>query len=239
MARIHDIEANLQVADDLLHQITLDYQTALNERQVDPVLYVKIKNLLENLRSPLDYLASEIAERQLSLGPSHRCYFPVACENAAAFSAHVRQNLPGLDTKHADVYAKLEAVQPYNSGGCAALAKLSKLVNENKHNRLSAQTRTEKRGLKLQFPGGSGIKMSPGSSISGTGVISSGGGSVLLTGDSISGDQPAKQTRGVDQTVEAWVSFSFSETGDDVLGLLRQCRRDVGEVVEAFMDIFS
>ena len=231
MARSDDISACLTYAAELLEEITSEYERSLEKRAVSQTLAVKIKSYLENLRSPLDFLASEIAEKRLVLGSSHRCYFPVACENLAAFQAHMLKNLPNLSETHHELYQAIEAVQHFTSGGCKALPKLSKLVNENKHNRFSEQTKTEQRTLKIDFPGGSGIRMGPGSSITGSGMISSGGGAVILTGDSISGDQPARKTRNVKQTVEVWVSFSFHETGDNVLSLLRHCLDDVERIV--------
>jgi len=233
MSRLDDINVVLGVADELLQEIQTEYVRSLSSKAVSPKLSVYIKNYLENLRSPLDYLASEICEKIPSKAKAHKTYFPISCENTKAFAAHIDRNLPGLDTSNPSLYAVLEELQPYKQSGCKALPKLSKLVNENKHNQLSPQTRTEKRGLTINFPGGASISMGPDASISGGGVISSGGGWISPAGGTISGDSPARVGEGgVVQTVTRWVSFTFDETGDNVISLLKACRKDVGDILE-------
>ena len=233
MSRLDDIDAVLGVAGELLQEIQTEYDRSLSSKTVSPKLSVYIKNYLENLRSPLDYLASEICEKILSQTKAHKAYFPISCENTKAFAVHIDRNLPGLDTLHPSLYVVLEELQPYSSLGCKALPKLSKLVNENKHNQLSPQTRTERRGLTINFPSGARISMGPGASISGGGVISSGGGWISPAGGTISGDTPARAGGGgVAQTVTRWVSFTFTETGDNVISLLKACRKDVGHILD-------
>ena len=232
MSRLDDMHATLQVADELLAEIQGQYEASLEGQKIDSTLPVKIKNLLENLRSPLDYIAREISDAVLGLGSGHRTYFPIGCVNVKAFEKHVQINLPGLDKANPSIYTKLESLQSYNATGCRALGKLSRLVNENKHNQLSPQTRTERRGLRVAFPGGGVIDMGPGSSICGTGMISSGGGTINLTGGVVSGDSPARSGRNIQQTVQVWVSFLFSDTGDGVMELLRECRTDVRRAVD-------
>jgi len=176
MGILGDINALLEVSDEQLQKIKAEYNKSLNSKAISPKLPVYIKNYLENLRSPLDYLAKEICERVLSKTRGDKTYFPISCENSKAFAAHISKYLPGLDVVNKQLYIVLEEIQTYSHSGCQALPKLSKLVNENKHNQLSPQTRTEKKGLIIDFPGGSKISMGPGSSISGGGIISSGGG---------------------------------------------------------------
>jgi len=233
MGRIDDIDALFEVADEQLQKIEAEYDKSLNSQAISPKLSVYIKNYLENLRSPLDYLAKEICEKILSKTKGHKTYFPISCENSNAFASHMSKYLSGLDVANKQLYTVLEEIQTYSNSGFQALPKLSKLVNENKHNKLSPQTRTERRGLEINFPGGSKISMGPGSSISGGGVISSGGGWISPDGGSISGDSPARVGGGgVTQTVTRWVSFTFDETGDNVMSLLKACRQDVEHILD-------
>lgn len=233
MSRLNDINAVLEVADESLKKIQAEYDQSLSSKAISTKLSVYIKNYLENLRSPLDYLASEICEKLLSISKAHKAYFPISCENNGAFATHLSRNLPRLDALNLPLYTVLKELQPYQPSGCKALPKLSKLVNENKHNQLSPQTRTERRGLTINFPGGASISMGPGASISGGGVISSGGGWISPAGGTISGDSPARAGGGgVNQTVTRWVSFTFDETGDNVISLLKACREDVGDILE-------
>ena len=162
-----DINANLEVADEYLRQIETDYTTSLEDKQINPKLSVRIKNYLENLRSPLDYIAKTICTSRLGLKESHKSYFPMACENDKSFQKFVTRNFPNLDTVDPALYNSLQALQAYQPNGCKALPRLSKLVNQNKHNNLSPQGKKESRGLTINFPGGGSIKVGPGASISG------------------------------------------------------------------------
>ena len=232
MSRLDDVNALLEVVDELLQKIQSEYDESLSNKTISPKLSVHIKNYLENLRSPLDYLACEICENILSINKANKTYFPISCENNKAFVSHIAKYLPGLDTVNPSLHKVLEQLQLYKLSGCKALPKLSKLVNENKHNRLSPQTRTEKRGLIINFPGGANISMGPGTSISGGGIISSGNSWISPAGGTISGDSPARVGGGgVTQTVTRWVSFIFDETGDDVISLLKECRKDVRSIL--------
>ena len=229
-----DVEALINVAREQLEQIEEEYQQSLSNKIISSKLSIYIKNYLENLRSPLDYIVSEICENVLRI-KSSRNYFPVSCENLTAFQKHMDRNLPSLDTIDSNLYQVFEKIQPYNSSGCQALPKLSKLVNINKHNALSPQKRIERKGLNIQFPGGASISMGPGSSISGGGIISSGGAWVSPAGGSISGDTPARVCGGgIQQTVTKWISFTFDETGDEVLPLLKECLNDIIKITNDF-----
>lgn len=58
--------------------------------------------------TPLDYIASAIAEITLGLSEEHHCYLPIACENPKAFEQHLKQNLPGLVTADPDLLITLK-----------------------------------------------------------------------------------------------------------------------------------
>ena len=85
MGRLDDINALIEVADEQLQTIETEYNKSLNSQVISPKLPVYIKNYLENLRSPLDYLAKEICEKILLKTKRHQTYFPVSCENSKAF----------------------------------------------------------------------------------------------------------------------------------------------------------
>jgi hypothetical protein len=235
MARLSDIEVLFEVSKEALLQIKAEYDASLHKQAVSPKLAVYIKNFLENVRSPLDYIAKEITEKFLAT--PRKCYFPVSCQNQASFAAHMRQNFPGLDTTSPALYTALENLQAYQPSGLRALPKLSKLVNENKHNNLSHQTRTERRSLDIQFPGGARISLGPGASISGGGVISSGGSWFSPNGGTISGNSPIQTGAGFHQTVTRWISFTFTNTGDLVLDLLGQCLKDAQQAFQTLRPI--
>ena len=231
MARKDDIQANIKVAKDLRKQIQTEYDASLQAKSISSTLSVYIKNFLENLRSPLDYLALEISEVVLGRPRGKKVYFPVSSKDQKSFDSHISKNLPNLDKVNSQLYSLLESLQAYQSKGCGALPKLASLVNQNKHSHLSPQTRTESKGLDIQFPGGAGISMGPGSSISGGGLISSGGGWFTPGGGTVSGNNPARVGQNIQQTVITWVSFRFTDINEEVLPLLDSCLSDVERIV--------
>ena len=237
MARINDVQANLKVAKDLRQQIQAEYNSSLQAKSISPTLPVYIKNFLENLRSPLDYLALEISERILNQPKGSKVYFPIACTDQQSFNSHIARNLPNLDKINSQLFFVLESFQAYQNGGCKILPKLASLVNQNKHSHLSPQTRTESKGLNIQFPGGGSISMGPGSSISGGGFISSGGGWFTPGGGLVSGNSPAQVGKNIQQTITTWVSFTFTDGGEEVLPILDGCLRDVDRVVNELSKI--
>ncbi len=221
VSRYDDIQAQLQIVDKSLRLITRSYQTSLEDRKVRPQLKIEIKNYLENLRSVLDYLAKEIHERYCS--KKTKAYFPTSCNDCRAFTSHMRRYFPSLEVVRKDVYDKLESYQQYVPNAPKSLPLFATLVNENKHDRLSPQTRTEKRGLKLDFSGGGGIALGPGARITGTGRIVSGGHILDLRGKTISGDSPAEDVPDtIKQTVIIWIGFRFDAIDREVLPFLKE-----------------
>lgn len=221
MSRYNDIQAHLHIADKSLEMIERSYQTSLKDREIHPQLKIEIKNYLENLRSVLDYLAKEIHERYCS--KKTKTYFPTSCNDRYAFANHMRRYFPGLEVARKDIYDKLESYQLYVPNAPKCLPLFASLVNENKHDRLSPQTRTEKRGLKLDFSGGGGITLGPGARITGTGRIVSGGHVLDLRGKTISGDSPAEDIpETIKQTVIIWVGFRFDAIDREVLPFLKE-----------------
>lgn len=219
MSRYDDIQAQLQVANATLVAIKKSYQTSLEVKEISPQLKIEIKNYLENLRSVLDYLAKEINERYCTRRT--KAYFPTSCEDPQAFRRHIHRYFPGLETTPKGLHEKLESYQPYTTNAPKSLPLFATLVNENKHDRLSPQTRTEKRGLKLDFSGGGGITLGTDAQITGTGRIVSGGHTLDLRGKVISGDSPAEDLpKTIKQTVIIWVGFRFDAIDREVLPFL-------------------
>ena len=221
MSRYEDIQAHLWIADKSLERIESSYQISLKDREILPQLKIEIKNYLENLRSVLDYLANEINERYCS--KKTKVYFPTSCYNHNAFASYMRRYFPGLQVAKKDIYDKFESFQSYVPKAPKCLPLFASLVNENKHDRLSPQTRTEKRGLKIDFSGGGGITLGPGARITGTGSIISGGHVLDFGGKTISGDSPAEYVpETIKQTVIIWVGFRFDAIDREALPFLKE-----------------
>jgi len=230
MSRQENIRALISDARRRITALRPTYDRYLEAQTVPVEVSIEVKGILENLRSPLDYLARDIWDKCIGGEPHNRLYFPIGIRSEADFVGRVGRDFPDLAAKSVTVYTALDALQMYRPTGRRALPMLSELVNANKHNDLTPQTRKESRGLEIRFPGGAGISMGPGCSISGGGIISSGGAWISPAGGVISGDSPARVGQGVEQTVTRWVSFHFPD-GNEVLSLLNDCLLDVEHVV--------
>ena len=117
MSRKDDIEVTLAAARDQYENICEAYDRALRDESLD--LRVSVKNLMENLRSALDYMAHDIYEsccqtaRLASGKPEPRnIYFPHG-RSEADFRSGMGSSLPGLDTLASNVYSLIASIQPF------------------------------------------------------------------------------------------------------------------------------
>jgi len=225
--RNDQVRALLEHAEARIKEIEEQYSQALDSSSIPPSLQIDIKNYMENLRSALDYIAHDVYEQLVAphrstsgLSEVTKVYFPYG-KTENDFKSRVGAHLPELAKLAPRVYGTLESVQPHRTGD-NWLHDFCSILNEKKHDALTAQAREEKRGLKIDI-GGAQIRMPPGASISGSGLIGTSSGEVLLEAETVSGDSPARNIRGdVKQTVVRWVSFKFADTGIDVLPLLKK-----------------
>jgi hypothetical protein len=220
MKRAHSIQALLRKASSDCTALRAAYAASLHEHQVNEDLKVGIKNILENLRSCLDYLAHDIFETHCS---SHkkpdRLYFPIR-HTSGEFLQVISKDFPSLSSSAPQVVAVLESVQPYNDPW---LANFNKLNNHNKHQELVEQTRTESKQTTVTR-GSSSISWSPGVS------FSSG---ISIMGVPIDARTQLPLPNNVAGTkVTIWVSFSFKETGELVIPFLEMSLIKVGNLVD-------
>ncbi len=185
-----------------------DYQTSLKAKEVSEKLKVDIKNILENLRSCMDYIARDVYDKFIS-GTPGRLYFPIR-HTANEFHQAISRDYSGLDQSAPNVYAIIEQVQPYNDPW---LGKFNRLNNDNKHEDLVEQTRTESRRVTV-------------SSKSGGGSVSWGPGVTFGSGVSVVGvpidprtQMPVPNTI-TDTKVEIWVDFKFRDNNESVIPFL-------------------
>ncbi len=206
MKRSKSIEALLARAKQDLAELKKAYDASLHEKHVREDLKVSIKNIYENLRSCLDYIAHDTFEKFCA--PSKkpdRLYFPIR-QTATEFKSTVSKAFPALETAAPGLYACLEAVQPYES---VWLGKFNKLNNHNKHQDLVEQTRTEARQVTVSRGGGS-VSWGPGVTF---------GSGVSVMGVPIDRRTQMPVPNAVAKTeVVTWVDFRFSEIDEPVLG---------------------
>ncbi len=117
------------LSDMLLIQLRAPYGSS-----PPPGFHVLVKNVLENMRSTLDYAGREITERYGERGRFR--YYPLA-DTRELFGEVMERNMPGVAMSQPSVRDAIERHQPYNSPW---LAQLNKLTNTYKHNFFPTKT---------------------------------------------------------------------------------------------------
>lgn len=206
------IEALLTRAEDDLKKIEGEYAKALNEQTIPDGLRIDIKNLTGNLRSALDYLAKDVRETHCPTANANAIfYFPIL-SSVADFTSKMTAWYPGLDTAEQTLWDYLESIQPYHQG-MSWLSQFNRLNNENKHNDLVAQTRTETKEVRVDMPGGR-VSWNPGAVKFGSGV--SIGGVPVDPGTQMPIQHPSQKV-----TQITWVDFRFDGIDVSAIALLR------------------
>jgi len=223
-SRKASIQALFTKADAQIAQIEAEYNKSLHARVIDPALKIDIKNVCENLRSILDYLAADIRERHcLAASASDRFYFPILPDEKA-FDSRLDQWFPGLRQSTPVVASALESAQPFHSGQ-EWLGQFNLLNNENKHGDLVEQTRVETHQTRVTGQGGGQVSW-------GSGVTFGGG--VSIMGVPI---DPRTQLPIPHPSIKVeritWVDFQFAGIGASALGLLKQARAGIGSIEAA------
>ncbi len=115
MKRTASIDALLRKSRDSLGPLKSAYEKSLHEKAIRDDLKVDIKNIFENLRSCLDYLAHEVFETHCSAATTpKRLYFPIS-SSRADFEHIMARDYPDLSLKCLPLSSYLETVQPYNA----------------------------------------------------------------------------------------------------------------------------
>ena len=215
MKRYDNIFALIQKAKKDQKELTDQYNVSLEEKRVKEELKVIIKNILENLRSCLDYSAREIVEECIKPAKNPEVlYFPIR-KTRVEFDKVRNSDYNNLQAINRKVYDLLESVQPYNKEWLGAFNKLN---NQNKHNDLVEQIRTEDRRVEVKR---------------GNGSVSWNSGVTFGNGVSVMGvpidhrTQMPFPNRTVTTKVTIWVSFIFKDNNKNVLSFIDESIREV------------
>jgi hypothetical protein len=214
------IRALLTEATTQVQKIEKEYNKSLRSRTIDLDLRIDIKNVCENLRSSLDYLAADVRERHCPDAPAFDLfYFPIL-PNKKAFDARVDQWFPGLWQSAPAVASALEAVQPFQVQ-YEWLGLFNRVNVENKHHDLVAQTRVETQQTRVT---GQGREVSWTSGVPFRGDVSVMGAPI----DPKTQLPSPRPSIGVERIT--WVDFQFAGLGVSTLGLLKQALAGIGEI---------
>jgi len=222
MKRSASIKALISKAESGFNNLKVEYNRSLHDKQIREELKVDIKNIFENLRSCLDYIAHEIfASHCAGAKEPSRLYFPIRL-TAKEFGIAITTDFPGLESASPASHQIIEAVQPYNDPW---LGQFNKLNNHNKHQDLVEQTRTEQRQVTVSRGGGS---VSWGSGV----TFSSG---VSVVGVPIDPRTQMPVPNNVAKTeITVWVDFKFAEINQSALPFIE---KSINKIKKLFNDL--
>ena len=222
MQRSASIEALIRKSRESFVGLKGQYEASLNEKVVREDLKVDIKNIFENLRSCLDYIAQELFDAFCAGAKKpDRLYFPIR-PSASEFAQVMSRDYPSLEAKCKSAFDVVEAIQPYRD---LWLGEFNRLNNENKHQDLVEQTRAESRTVDVKRPGqggvswGSGVKFGSGVRVMGVPIDPK--------------TQLPVPNKEVTTTITTWVDFKFKEGGQSVLPFLEKSIARVEELYRA------
>jgi hypothetical protein len=152
-----DIQALVAEGKAQIVLVQAEYQQALQQQHAGGTLRVRIKNVLENQRSALEYLANGLHEA-LGGSVSKRVYYPVSLA-PKDFPALINGQMPAVQAG-SPLYQAIEAAQPYKPG-YEWLGHLAVLTRENKHHRLTPQIRDETRVVRVGMLGSGAVQYRP------------------------------------------------------------------------------
>jgi hypothetical protein len=222
MNRYKDILALVQESKKQYEEVTALYDKALRDKSLD--IRIKVKNLMENLRSTLDYTAHDIYEsacrpqrQKLNKPDPRNIYFPYG-RNEGDFKSSITNSLPDLEAFCQPIYKLIKDVQPFVSNN-PWMCDLCSINNENKHDRLTPQTREEIETYTVEGNQGSVSVIVNNPNVQ----VTSQPGAVRIFGVSAQftpeGIKTAPSNLKHKRTV--WVSFVFEGTSINVLALLK------------------
>jgi len=219
-----DSESVLDKADDQLAEVRQMYEESLQQKQPSGRLLATIKNVLDNQRSALEFIAHAIYEQHGKKGS--KCYYPYA-HNAAEFNAVFDKNLPGVRAARPDIATAIQAHQPYQAEH-GSLGYLVTLSNENKHRNLSPQSRREHRRFEVRRDGAT-MSMDADAYLRGDIKFNFGPGvEIRIAGHRVNSEA---ELRAVMQEV-IYVDWLFTDTGSSVIATLESIQSTVRQTAE-------
>jgi hypothetical protein len=232
MSRYDDIIALLNETAECRQRLEAAYEDAKSKPDIKEVLKPTVKSALEHLRSALEYCGQDLRDRYCSPpGERENVYFPFG-DTEKNFRRSVDKNLPMLEAKAPQVFALIEAMQPFACGD-HWLVTLCRQTNFNKHNRLSPQDRVNSPGNSMRI-GGNAVLMRNSSvtfvDCNFNGLATPNYPVTVSNGDEAD-EVAAKLGVPVDKTFD-WVEFRFERSAQDTLALIGLSHDRIGAFVQ-------
>ena len=141
----------------------------------------------------------------------------------------MKKSYPDLQTNYRDIYDVLEVLQPFKKPENVWLTHFNKLNNENKHERLVAQKRTETKRVNVQIKDGGGVSWDPSAVKFGSGVFIGG---VPVNPHTQMPNPSNTQT----VTIETWVDFQFDDINVSAIWLTRESLKQIQTIYSHLKD---
>lgn len=136
MSAREDINALLDDANEQIREtLPTLHEESLENENARPRFRARIKSVLEQLRSTLDYLAVELTGRYGT--PKGLIYYPLA-QGSQDYQTEIDKKMPGVAVARPDIAQVIQKWQPFQPGK-EWLRELNQLAREQKHNRLTLQ----------------------------------------------------------------------------------------------------
>ncbi|ARC51859.1 hypothetical protein A6J88_12155 [Neisseria mucosa] len=118
--------------DELLKDIE---EQLISIKKYKKITKVKLKSILENLRSSLEYMAQDInsalSKNALSK-KGKRIYFPYG-DTKEKFEQSIDRNLQAIQSEYPALYDCIEHLQPHKNNGDKWLVDMCRMTNDAKH----------------------------------------------------------------------------------------------------------
>jgi hypothetical protein len=161
----HQVQASYERPDGQIQFMGMGFaDSPLEPGEVPAEALIKIKHLVDDLRSALDYAATEVVEHyKLKPKNDKHLSFPIA-KNPGHFRTICAQSFPGLSRKAPNVVSLLESIQAYSPSGMNRilphwLSDLHLLWNTSKHTQLTRQIPDQPHALKRDVARDSGTNV--------------------------------------------------------------------------------
>ena len=222
MKRYEDVLALIKESIKRYEEVKGLYDKALRDKSLD--IRIKVKNLMENLRSILDYTAHDIYEsvcrphrQKLGKPEPRNIYFPYG-RNENDFNSSIMNSLPDLEVLSVPIFSLIKNVQPFTSSN-PWICDLCSINNENKHDRLTPQAREEIETYTVKGPQGSVSIISNNPNVR----VTSQPGALRIFGIPAQFTPEGIKTApsNLEHKRTVWVSFVFEGTSVNVLNLLK------------------
>lgn len=237
MAYKEDAIELINESKHILAEIKTAYEQSLHDQEIKPRLLIKIKNFMENLRSALDFTAHHLFDTYgTSNSGNPNIYFPYAWVdldlNGFRTKNLIQNKIPGLIANRPDIAADIESYQHFTSAENSWLPKFMELNNENKHQRLTPQSRKETKQLNIKSGnGGASISLGGGASISmGQGAFIQMGDTIIPGGQTFDANNPPATIGGTKEVI-TWVSFEFADLNEPAYPLLEKALNGCEKIV--------